>query len=314
VNPDNARQLGATSMFDPVRKLGLIRDYADYLAAKQDLKILRSIGFDLGAEDFIYISDTEKHIELFESYLELDRSKPQPRDFLAYLMARVKKVTAETLEREAGVQDLGSILSGRRPPTGHEAHLLGQYFDLPPDDFVFNPVHRLGLIRDYADYGAAKQDIAILRSIEPDLPPEASAYISETEKHIELFERSLDLSRGKPQPRDLLAYLMKEVINVTTETVEREAGVRNLGTILSGDRPPTYDESRRLSRCFSVKLNAFEFEPRHQLGLIRDYADYLAARRDLEILRVGVRSQARGVPSVFPYFRYSIHFRYSKAH
>jgi antitoxin component HigA of HigAB toxin-antitoxin module len=251
------RSIGEVSMFNPTHRLGPIRDYSDYLAAKQDLKILRSIGFDLGAEDFIYISETEKHIELFESYLELDHSKPQPRDLLAYLMARVKKATAETVESEAGVHDLDSILSGHRPPTGHESRLLGEYFNLPPDDFVFNPVHRLGPIRDYGDYGAAKQDVAILRSIGPDLPPEASAYISETEKHIELFEKSLDLTHGKPQPRDLLAYLMTEVKNVTAETVERDAGVQNLDAILSGQRPPTYDEARSLGEYFGVSRYAF---------------------------------------------------------
>jgi antitoxin component HigA of HigAB toxin-antitoxin module len=124
-------------MFKPTHPPGPIRDYADYLAAKQGLKILRSMGFDLGAEDFIYISDTEKHIELFESYLELDHSKPQPRDLLAYLMARVKKETVETVEREAGVQNLGVILSGHRLPTVEEARLLSQYFAVSEDAFVW---------------------------------------------------------------------------------------------------------------------------------------------------------------------------------
>jgi antitoxin component HigA of HigAB toxin-antitoxin module len=258
VNPDNARQLGAASMFDPVRKLGVIRDYADYLTARQDIQRVRARGFDMTDEDFIYISETKKHIELFESYLDLDHRTPQPRDFLAYLMARVKKVTAETLERDAGIKDLGSILSGHRLPTSQETRLLGQYFDLPPDDFVFAPQHPLGLIRDYRDYGAAQQDLAILRSIGPDLPPEAAAYVAETEKHLELFERSFDLSRGKPQPRELLAYLMSKVKEVTVETVEREACVQNLGEILSGERPPTYHEALSLARYFGVSQTAFQ--------------------------------------------------------
>jgi antitoxin component HigA of HigAB toxin-antitoxin module len=246
-------------MFNPVHKLGVIRNYADYLAAKQDIKALLARGFDVEMtdEEFDFIRATRDHIELFESYLELDHSKPQPRDFLAYLMARVKNVTAETVERDAGIKDLGSILSGHRPPTSQEAHLLGRYFDLPPDDFVFNPQHPLGLIRDYRDYGAAQQDLAILQSICPDLPPEAAAYVSETEKHIELFERSLDLSRGKPRPSDLLAYLMREVKGVTAETVEREASVQNLGAILSGHRPPTYHEALSLARYFGVSMSAF---------------------------------------------------------
>jgi antitoxin component HigA of HigAB toxin-antitoxin module len=125
-------------MFNSVHQLGLIRDYTDYLAAKQDIEALLVRGFDVEMtdEEFDYIRATRRHIELFESYLELDRSKPQPRDLLAYLMARVKNVTTETVEREAGVPDLGTILSGHRPPTSEEARLLSQYFAVSQDAFV----------------------------------------------------------------------------------------------------------------------------------------------------------------------------------
>jgi hypothetical protein len=53
-------------------------------------------------------------------------------------MARVKKVKVKTVEREAGVQNLRTILSGHRLPTPEEARLLSQYFAVSEDAFVWS--------------------------------------------------------------------------------------------------------------------------------------------------------------------------------
>ncbi len=127
-------------MFNPTHPLGPIRSYADYLAAKRDIEALLARGFavEMTDEEFLYIRATRKHIELFEGYLELDHSKPQPRDLLAYLMTQVKKVTVEDVERKARVQNLSSILNGQRPPTISEADLLAEYFAISPDELRLN--------------------------------------------------------------------------------------------------------------------------------------------------------------------------------
>jgi len=119
-----------------VHQLGPIRDYADYLAAKQDLRNLQEKVFELDHEEYAFVSATQKHVELFESYLELDCAKPQARDLLAYLIQQVKPVSLETLENETGLTDIATILSGHRAPTAQEAQRLTEYFAVSEDAFV----------------------------------------------------------------------------------------------------------------------------------------------------------------------------------
>lgn len=121
---------------DRNHQLGLIRDYEDYLAAKQDIENLRGRGADLDAEEFKYISETRKHLKLFEGYLSLALTKPQARDLLAYLLDQVKKVSLTVLAGDTGIVDVSAILSGHRQPSQAEAKRLSDYFGVAADAFL----------------------------------------------------------------------------------------------------------------------------------------------------------------------------------